>query len=72
MHIFNITQSIKKDTLNGLGGVDFTKYTLTAILQHHTVRIKNWRNSAPVFLPNMHCLLVKVLCKFDQNQTEAM
>ena len=41
--------------------------------KHLAVKITKWHNScntdpsAPIFLPNMHCLIVKVWCKFDQN-----
>ena len=41
--------------------------------KHLIVRITKWHNScntdpsAPIFLPNVHCLMVKVWCKFEQN-----
>ena len=57
--------------MKALGEVDFTKYVLT-------VRITKWHNScntdpsAPIFLSNMHCLIVTVWCKFEQNPTKAV
>ena len=41
-------------------------------------RITKWHNScntdplAPIFLSNMHCLMVMVWCKYGQNQTKAI
>ena len=42
------------------------------------VRITKWHNSgntdpsAHIFLPKLHCLMVKVWCKFEQNWTKAI
>ena len=42
------------------------------------VRITKYHNScntdlsAPIFLSNMHCLMVKVCCKCEQNRTKAI
>ena len=46
--------------------------------KHLIVRITKWHNScntdpsAPFFLLNVHCLIVKVRCKFEQNLTKAI
>ena len=53
-----------------LRGVDFTKYVLSDIIQ--TSYCKNYKvhnscntdPSAPIFLSNMHCLMVMVWCKY--------
>ena len=48
--------------LKAIGGVDLTKYALSK--WHNSC---NTDPSAPFFLQNMHCVMVKVWCKFDQN-----
>ena len=46
--------------------------------KHLIVRITKWQNScnadpsAPIFLPNVHCLMAKAWCKFEQNRTKAI
>ena len=29
-------------------------------------------DATPIFLSNMHCLMVKVWCKYEQNRTKAI
>ena len=61
-----------------LRGVDFTKYVLSVIIQ--TSHCKNYKEHkscnadplAPIFLANVHCLMGKVWCNFEQNQTKAV
>ena len=56
---------------------NFTKYVLSVII-HLITRITKRHNSydtdpaAPIFLLNMHSLMVKVRCKFEQNRTKAI
>ena len=51
-------------------------YEPSVIHQHLIIRITKWHNacntdpSDPIFLSNMHCLMVKVWCKFEQNWTK--
>ena len=46
--------------------------------KHLIVRITKWHDScntdpsAPIFLSNVHCLIVKVCCTFDQNLKKAV
>ena len=46
--------------------------------KHVIVRITKWHNScntdpsAPIFLPSVQCLMVKVWCKFEQNLKKAI
>ena len=48
------------------------------IIIHIIIRITKWHNScntdpsAPIFLSNIHYLMVKVWCKFEQNRTKAI
>ena len=52
--------------------------SILSVIIHLIIRITKWHNScntdllAPIFLPNMHCLIVKVWCKFEQNQIKAI
>ena len=45
--------------------------------KHIAIKITKWHNScntdpsAPIFLQNMQCLVVKVWCKFEQNRARA-
>ena len=51
---------------------------LSVIIQHLIIRITEWHNScntdssAPIFLSNMHCLMVKMWCKFERNRTKTI
>ena len=71
----NWTKAIKVIDLNTLN-VD-GKYVLPVTIQL-IVRITKWHNScntdpsAPIFLPNVHCLMVKVWCIFEQNLKKAI
>ena len=62
-----------KVLMKAIGGVDFTKYALPVMIQ-----TSKWHNSyntdpsAHIFLSYMHCLMVKVWCKFEQNRTKAI
>ena len=57
------------ETTNG----ETTRIPLSVLLQTSYSKITKWHNScntdpsAPFFLQNMHCVMVKVWCKFDQN-----
>ena len=52
-------------------GVEFTKYVLSVIItkRHNSC---NADPSAPIFQTNVHCLMGKVWCNFEQNQTKAI
>ena len=77
MHIYNISvtylQSIKKIHLKLSEELISQSMHYQYYGKHLAVKIKKWHNScntdpsAPIFLSNMHCLIVKVWCKFDQN-----
>ena len=68
--------------MKALRRVDFTKYVLSVIIQTSYCKnyevITKWHNccntdpSAPIFLSNIHCLMVKEWCKFEQNRTKAL
>ena len=73
-YVWNKSAKCWKDLMKALGGVNYTKYVLSVTIQ---TRITKWHNScntglsAPFFLPNMHCLTVKVWCEFEQNRTKS-
>ena len=77
-YVCNISAKCWKDLMKSLGGFDFTKYVLSVIIQTSYCKITKWQNScnndpsAPIFLQNMHCLMVMVWCKFEQNWTKVI
>ena len=80
MHIFNMyvtyLPSVKKIQWKLLEELISQSIYYQSHYKHLIVRITKWHNScntdtlAPIFLPNMHCLMVKMWCKFEQKLTK--
>ena len=77
MHIFNMSvtylQSVEKICESSRRSW-FHKYVLSVLIQtsYRKHNSCNTDPSAPIFLLNMHCLMVMVWCKYEQNQTKAI
>ena len=73
MSVTYLQSILIKDSLKTLGAVDFINYALSVLLQTSYSKITKWHNScntdpsAPFLQQNMHCVMVKVWCKFNHN-----
>ena len=82
MHIFqyicNMSAKCRKGPMKARRGVDLQSMYYQLQYKHPIVRITKRHNScntdpsAPIFLSNVHCVMVKVWCKFEQIQTKAI